>query len=441
MRRFPSTAIRECPRRLWILLLPLLAVLAGASCHDDDDTDEVIIVGSGVVVADFQSIADYVNNPVVQDLFRFMPRHAGATPPDVTGRYDASGTIIAGVGPVNRVGELAIAEFCFGTPAGALIDVTVIDPSVQDGGAGSFIEGSGDQLTVYTAFKSVRTLDTGSTCEVHVVNVYSATIEADGSLSDLFIGQGNVGVIGTCGDALVGDFQVTEGTAVNTGQPCPDDSAPGGGPGNPASVLVEVENVLVTDILVFIDGAPTPTIQIAPMSVGTFEASPGFELDFETLQPIAGQDQDGNDLLMGEIFGGLFPPDPSPAGGSALYTIESQVGVDTYFAPLPLNQTNLEIFSVVNIGVDVPGYPEPVGSGLDCLCAMPPDPDPYVIGYYSYDLPAFQDLPEIISPDEANVSLFNVADESQLIARFQGPFVLEEDEFGRLAGTVVLLVD
>ena len=49
------------------------------------------------------------------------------------------------------------------------------------------------------------------------------------------------------------------------------------------------------------------------MSVGSFEAAPGFDLDFETLQPIAGQDEDGNDLLMGEIFGGLFPPDPSPA--------------------------------------------------------------------------------------------------------------------------------
>ncbi len=439
MRRFPSTAVQE---PLWVLMLPLLVVLAGAGCYDDDDDeDEVIFIGSGIVVADFQSIADYVDNPVVQDIFRFMPRHSGTTPPDVTGRYDASGEIIANLGPVNRVGEAATAEFCLGTPAGSLIDVTVIDPSVQDGGAASFIDGSGDEFTVYTAFKSVRTLDTGSTCEIHVVNIYSARLEADGSLSELFIGQGNVGVIGTCGDALVGDFQVTDGTADRSAQPCPDDSAPGEGPGDPGRVLVEVENVLVTDILVFIDGASTPAIEIGPMSVGSFEAAPGFELDFETLQPIAGQDEDGADLLMGEIFGGLFPPDPAPAGGSTLYTIESQVGVDVYFAPLPLNQTSLEIFSVVNAGVDVPGYPEPVGSGLDCLCAMPPDPDPYVVGYYSYDLPAFMNLPKIIAPEETSVQFFNVANESQLVARFDGPFALEEDEFGRLVGTVVLLVD
>ena len=206
-------------------------------------------------------------------------------------------------------------------------------------------------------------------------------------------------------------------------------------------ILVEVENVLVTDILVFIDGAANPTIEIPPMSVGSFEASPGFELDFEILQPIAGQDQDGNDLLMGEIFGGLFPPDPSGPGESTLYTIESQVGVDVFFAPLPLNQSQVEIFSVVNTGVDVPGYPEPIGSGLDCLCAMPPDPEPYVVGYYSYDLPETLDLPKVISPDETNVRMFNVANESQLIASFQGPFVLDEDEFGRIVGTVVLLVD
>lgn len=429
------------------LFLPLMAVasLLVAGCYDDDDDHHHggggPVTGPGIVVADFQSIADYVNNPVVQDLFRFMPRHSGTTPPDVTGRYDASGTIIANVGPVDRVGEIALAEFCLGTPAGSLIDVTVIDPSVQDGGASSFIEGSGNLFTVYTAFKSVRTLESGTNCEIHVVNVYSARLEADGSLSELFIGQGNVGVIGTCGDALVGDFQVTEGTANNSGQPCPNASAPGEGPGDPGSVLVEVENVLVTDILVFIDGASTPTIEIPPMSVGSFETAPGFQLDFETLQPIAGQDADGNDLLMGEIFGGLFPPDPSPPDGSILYTIESQVGVDVYFAPLPLNESSVEIFSVVNIGVDVPGYPEPVGSGLDCLCAMPPDPEPYVVGYYSYDLPEFQDLPKVIAPDEANVHMFNVADESQLIARFQGPFAIEEDEFGRLVGTVVLLVD
>ena len=46
---------------------------------------------------------------------------------------------------------------------------------------------------MYTAFKSVRTIEGGSTCEIHVVNVYSARLEADGSLSELFIGQGNVG--------------------------------------------------------------------------------------------------------------------------------------------------------------------------------------------------------------------------------------------------------
>ncbi len=67
---------------------------------------------------------------------------------------------------------------------------------------------------------------------------------------------------------------------------------------------------------------------------------------------------------------------------------------------------------------------------------LPPGPDPYVIGYYSYDLPAFEDLPKVIAASEANVHFFNVLNESQLIARFDGPFSLEE-----ATGTVVLLVD
>jgi hypothetical protein len=382
---------------------------------------------TGVVASDFQSLADYFDNPTVERILDHMPRHGGSTPPDVSGGYVASGTITVADMPGAEPGGPVVSRFCFGLPASSRIQVEVQDPSVVDVGAASFIEGSGDTFTVYTAFKSVQTLEGGTTCEFHEVNIFSGRRNVDGSLSDLHIGQGIVGVLGTCSSFLPGDFSVSSNIADRVTDSC---GTSGGGPVNPENVLVTVENNLVSDVLVFTSGTAAPVLQVAALSSDAFETSPGFVLLFESLQPIAGQDGEGNDLLMGEIVAGQFLQDVTTAGGTITYSLENQVGTDVYFAPLPVNQTSDDIFSVVNIGVDVPGYPTPAGSGLDCLCSMAPSVDSYIIGYYSHSAPG------IILPAQANAHFFSVADPSEEVAAFAGPFTLD-----LLSGTVTLVVD
>ncbi len=420
--------------RAWALSALAAFSLATSACHDHDD-DVVLVIEPGIVVADLQSIADYLDNEVVQVLLDRTGRNAGGSPPDVAGRYDADGTIIANVGPQNLIGDDAIAQFCLGTAAGASLDVEVIEATAVDGGARSFIEGSGDEFTVYTAFKSVQLLANGDTCELHLVNVYSGTLEADGSFSDFRIGQGIVGLIGNCGNALVGDYQITAGIATRTADSCSSDPAPGTGD----LVLVEIENNLVTDVAIFLDGGDESVLVVPALSVGSFETEAGFALDFENIPPVAGQDDDGFDIEMGEIIGGIWPTDGIAPGDGVRFCADHVIGDDTFFAPLPLNQSSHEIFSVVNAGVPIDFYPEPIGSGLDCLCAMPPDAIEYVVGYYSYDVPG------VIAASESNVRFFNVANEAQLLASFEGPFALEAGSSsctaGGGSGTVVLRVD
>jgi hypothetical protein len=420
MRRLHSSTL--------LVALLTLGSCCDDDCHDDcDHHDDVPPPDTGVVASDFQSLAHYFDSPVVQRVLENMPRYGGSTPPDVSGVYLASGTVTVAAMPGAIQGDPVVSRFCFGTPAGSLIEVTVQDPSVVDAGAASFIEGTGDSFTVYTAFKSVQTLESGTTCEFHEVNIFSGRRNVDGSLSDLYIGQGIVGLIGTCSSFLPGDFTVSHNIADRVADSC---GTPGGGPGNPENVLVTVENQLISDVLVFTSGTAAPVVQVAPLSSEAFETSPGFVLLFETLQPIAGQDGEGNDLLMGEIVAGQFPQDVTVAGGTVTYSLENQVGSDIFFAPLPVNRVPNDIFSVVNIGVDVPGYPTPAGSGLDCLCSMAPSVDSYVIGYYSYSAPG------IIVPTQANAHFFLVADPSQEVAAFTGPFTLD-----LLSGTVTLVVD
>ncbi len=412
-----------------VILALFLAVPITEGCrHHRRDSRIIITNPTGTVAGDFRSIADYLADPTVRFLLSHMPRHQGGTPPDVEGEYDSEGLIVRRTIPGTRVGDPVIGDFCFGSAAGTLIEVTIQDVTVVDAGASSFIEGSGDAFTIYTAFKSVQTQDDGTTCEIHEVNVFSAVRNADGSLSDLFIGQGIVGLIGNCSDLLAGDIQISENIADRVGASC-NDGSPGSQPQNPANVLVRVENNLVVDLLVFLDDDTVPTILVGALSAGEFETAPGFALYFETVLPVAGQDPQGNDLLMGELVNGQFPVDVTGAGGSIAYVIENQVGDDIFFAPLPLNRADFEIFSVVNSGVAIPGYPDPPGSGLDCLCSMAPSIDPYVVGYYSYSVPG------VINATQANVRFFKVSNGKQVDA-FVGPFNLEE-----LSGTVTLRVD
>jgi hypothetical protein len=416
--------------RVPLALLALL--LAAPGCYEDDDDDfddDDFVTGPGKVAGDFQSLADYFDDPVVRRLFDFMPRASDGVPPDVGGSYDSTGVVEVTSIPGTSPGTPVASQFCFGTPAGANIEVVVADPSVVDDGAASFIEGNGDVFTVYTAFKSVQTGSGGGTCEIHQVNIFSGRRNSDGSLSDLEIGLGIVGLIGDCFPFLIGDIQVSDNIADLIGPPC---SGGNGGqvPGDPRNVLVGVENNLVTGLLVFIDDEVQPSLVLDALSADTFETRPGFDLFFESIQPSAGTDDQGDELLMGEIVAGQFQTDTTPAGEAVAYIIEHRVGSDTFFAPLPLNRRQRDIFSVVNIAVDVPGYPPPAGSGLDCLCLMPPSPgtDPYVIGYYSYSAPG------ILTANQANVHFFDAVNSNE-VAAFQGPFNLEE-----LTGTVTLLV-
>ena len=282
------------------LALPVLAAGCYEPADDDDDgdDDDVIVIPPDMVAGDFQSIADYLDSPVVGFLLDRMPRYTGSAPPNVAGEYDSTGRITDTTIPGTFPGDVVTAAFCFGVPAGSRLEVVIQDPSVEDGGAASFIEGSGDNFTVYTAFKSVQRFEGGGSCEIHEVNLFSGTRNADGSISDLFIGQGIVGLIGDCGTLFVGDFQVSDNRATRVGEPCAGGS-PGPGPVDPNNVLVAVENGLVVDLLVFLDDDTTPTLQVAPQSVGSFETLPGFAIYFESLQPSAGQDNQGNELLSG----------------------------------------------------------------------------------------------------------------------------------------------
>jgi hypothetical protein len=403
---------------------PLLIV----SCYDyDDDDDGDFNSPPSTVASDFQSLSDYLSHPVVQHLLSGMPRHPGTAPPNVGGSYEAAGFVTTPF-PGGVRGDPFFSRFCFGVPAGEAIEVINGDPGVVDGGAGSAIEGAGNAFTVYTAFKSILITEIGTTCEMHMVAVYSGFQNPNGSLSDLRIGSAIVGFVGDCFPFLVGDIQIADTDALRVGPPCNQPGGGGPGPNNPANVLVTVENNLVTELLVFLGASVTPVLQVPPLATGSFETGPGFVLAFESLQPSAGQDNQGNELLMGEIVLGEFAPDVTPGGGSITYIIENVVGSEVFFAPLPVNQSAVDIFSVTNQGVNIPGYPPPPGSGLDCLCIMPPSVDNYMIGYYSYSVPG------VISPSQANVRFFDLGTGTELSA-FPGPFNLSE-----FSGTVTLLV-
>jgi hypothetical protein len=152
-------------RAVSLAVLPF--ALAAGGCYydddDDDDDDDDVVIGPGKVASDFQSLADYFDDPVVELIFDFMPRNSGGIPPDVGGTYDSSGVVEVSSIPGSPSGTPVSSVFCFGTPAGANIEVQVQDPSIVDAGAASFIEGNGDRFTVYTAFKCVLIVFTETT--------------------------------------------------------------------------------------------------------------------------------------------------------------------------------------------------------------------------------------------------------------------------------------
>lgn len=414
------------PSRCSSFLALLVAGSLFSGCVNDSDDDVIVVVDTGQVAVDLQSLADYLALDVVDFIFDVMPRHRGDNPPDVAGRYFASGNIIAAV-PSDFEGSDVVSEFCFGSPAGGLIDVTIVDATVQDEGALTVIEGSGDDFTAYTAFKSVQVLESGSTCEIHQVTIFSGTVEADGSLSDLHIGFGIIGIIGSCNNLLIDDFRVSLNTGDRTGEGC-NDSGPSTGPANPDNVLIEVLNDLVVDVFLFLDDETQPALQVPPLGIGTVEAPPGFILGFETLQIIETDANPCNldDVFLTDGFCGEFAPSAVNAGDIEQFLISHDVIAGAvYFAPAILNATDpgIDLFTLVN--------------GLDCGCLMEPDPESFVIGYYPYQIDG------VIEPSEVSVEVFDVATEDQNtppFAVFLGSnFDVQEEPFR--SGTVELRVE
>ncbi len=371
-----------------------LAALGGCSSgHHHSNAAVAVVQDAGTDASDFRTLADYLANPVVQDLLRRIPRHQGSAPPaGVDGSFSSTGSVTFSTIPGIRPGDTVSDSFCFGPPAGTAIEVAILDSSVVDAGAFSFIEGSGDLFTIYTAFKSSQEGPNGGTCEDHQVVVLSGKVEANGSLSSLLIGFGVVGLVGDCGGLLVGDIQITRNTAVRTGDSCVGSFTPQ----DPAEVLVQVENFLVTDVEVQAGGV-TATIPL--LSSATFEAPPGFQLSFQSIQPPL--NLESSPKPQGIVLTGTFPADTQPAGRSSQYSISNVIGDDVFFAPIVLNRTEGALSVLVNVGTS---------AEFDCECSLAEDPlAQYVLGYHPFDVPG------TIAASQANLHVLTVVPAAEIV--------------------------
>lgn len=402
---------------------PILLLVLTAGCGGSDRSP--LDLGErqgGVVSADFQAFDDYLDHPTVQMILDNIPRHTGANPPEVAGTYDAFGGVVDSTIAGTDIGDSTASYFCFGLSSKGELEVRVIDPTVDESWARSFIEGDGDQFTIYTAFRSVQEHPDGGHCEITKVNVFSGTREADGSLSDLHIGCGIVGLIGGCDPLRIDQAQISRLAGNLVGEAC---SSTPQGPGDGSKVQLVIENFLLDSVNIYTnsDPAAVATANVGPLGTVSLELDPGFTLDFESARPSAGFDEGGEEVLVGEIVAGAFGEDTTAAGEIVTYYLENIVGLDEFYAPRLVNSSSSDIYSIVNSGVptlDFYPYNETaLGSGLDCLCSMAPDPEPYFIGYYSYDSPGY------IAPAQANVRVFDVADDQELTAPFAGPFAVE----------------
>ena len=164
----------------------------------------------------------------------------------------------------------------------------------------TIIEGSGDTFTVYTAFRSVQENPGGGNCEITKVNIFSGTRRPDGSLSDLHVGCGIVGLVGFCNPLRIDQAQISRLAGNLIGEACSE--APQG-PADGDKVQLVIENFLLDQVNIYTD--PDPNAQasanVDPLGTVAIEIDPGFTLDFESARPSAGLDQNGDDILMGEV--------------------------------------------------------------------------------------------------------------------------------------------
>ena len=370
----------------------------------------------GVVIADFQSLDDYLDHPTVQLLLDNMPGHLGNNPPAIAGTYSATGYVLDSTIPGSLSGNSLDSYFCFGLSSGGELDVQVIDPSVDETQARSFIEGSGDQFTVYTAFRSVQVHPEGGNCEITKVNVFSGTRESDGSLSDLHIGCAIVGLIGECDLFRIDQAQISYLSSILTGEGC---SSLPQGPDDEGKVQVIIENFLLDSVNIFTEPNLSAIASVDARGTASMELDPGFTLRFESARP----DNDAGGP-MGEVVEGAWGQETAGAGETVTYIIVNMVDQIEFYAPRLLNSSSSGVYTVVNSGVpalDFPPYDGVApGEGLDCLCEIPQSTEPYFLGYYSHD------APEIAAAD-ANVRVFDFTTRTELLVDppFLGPFDLE----------------
>lgn len=394
--------IRLLQKFLLVALVTGLALSPGCRRSSSSRTvvTTTIIPSTGIVATDLRSIADYIALPEVQELFRHMTRNAGTSPPAPTGEIVSDNLQITFTTlPGYSLGALLDpATFCLGAISGGEIDIVIDEVDFVDVGAPAFIEGESDFFTIYLAHKSIQADSTGATCEIHLVRVISATLENDGSLSDLEIGTAVIGIVGACENLFVGDVKVAAGTGDPTGNTCSTDV----GPIDPDRVEVVIENNLLVDLDVFtsLDGFLTDQsfVEVPPLDITVFEEIPGFELEFASLQP---QHPSGD--FLGEVLFKRFEPDPALPGETVIYQITNDIDENLFFAPTVTNDTGQSLIPSVNIGI--PDSPD----GWFCdNCTIDPG-ETHFLGYYAYDILAQIEGTDIVfewTPDDVNIGFF-----------------------------------
>jgi hypothetical protein len=251
-------------------------------------------------------------------------------------------------------------------------------------------------------------------------------------VSDLYVGQAIIGLVGDCASFVVGDLRVSRGTANRTASSCEFDL----NPVDPAAVAVEVENHLINPIEVSFSLDDFTTLTPAPAEASTsIEVDAGFELYFESVPPelVAGEP-------MGEVVFKLFAPDSTPAGATVVYSVTNNIDGNHFFAPIITNETTTPLLPSVNLGLDGP-------EGLFCPdCFVAPGTSAG-IGYYAYDI-LFEDANtgELATwtRDEVNVALFERAEDIPelpvlLVDDFESPDLDLEADSG--AVEIILVED
>ena len=197
----------------------ILALLLAACGGGGGSGDQSLPVH--YVVADFQAVEDFLENPYVQEMLArgAIQVHNGSTPPLLEGEYEVHETVFIDDLPGNLTGPVAPYNMVMYDQSGDRI--TVDDGSVVE----PLLTGSGTGFTLWFVVSS----DVDG-CAIVEVDVLSGTVLPNGDL-DIRFGAVIVGASGAgCGaiaglvsggsvDAMRGIAVVSEGDALFLGPP------------------------------------------------------------------------------------------------------------------------------------------------------------------------------------------------------------------------------